>query len=75
MDHRQIGDFLVTDKKISLQELERALYIQKRRAQVGTKPLLGTVLLENGWVNLQDLEFELVQQQRDQCAYTEPLEA
>lgn len=65
MTRRPIGEYLVAGKKISLQELEQALYIQSRRAQVGTKPMLGTVLLEMWRISEQDLRKALDEQMHE----------
>ncbi|MBI4670385.1 MAG: hypothetical protein HY741_01785 [Chloroflexi bacterium] len=62
MEKQHIGEYLVVDKRLAPEELEHALYIQCRRAQVGAKPLLGTLLVEMGWVSQEDVAFALEQQ-------------
>jgi hypothetical protein len=64
-EQKRIGEYLIENNKISPQELEQALYIQSRRAQVGAKPLLGTVLLEMWRISEQDLDHALEQQARE----------
>lgn len=65
MEKRRIGQYLMDENKLTPQQLEQALSNQERRAQVGAKPMLGTVLVEMGLVNQQDLAFALERQQRD----------
>lgn len=65
MENRRIGEYLVDNKRITPQQLEQALATQTRRSEIGTKPLLGSVLMEMGWLNSQDLAFALETQERD----------
>ncbi len=68
MGKKRIGEYLVSDKKISRQQLEHALQIQDRRSLVGTKPLLGALLLELWWIDDDDLDMALHEQAQEQTA-------
>jgi hypothetical protein len=65
MENRRIGEYLIDDKRITPQQLQQALATQTERAQIGTKPLLGSILMEMGWLNSQDLAFALESQERE----------
>lgn len=69
MEKRRIGEYLLDEKKITPQQLDQALSTQTRRSRIGAKPMLGTVLVEMGWINQNDLESALEQQQRQHGRY------
>jgi hypothetical protein len=66
MERRRLGEYLIADKKLTSQQLEQALSVQATRATPSRVPTLGTLLVEMGWVNQQDIAFALEQQERDE---------
>ncbi len=65
MDKKMLGQYLVEDKLITNDQLEKALETQANSLSGGNTPLLGTVLVEMGAVKEQDVTFELEKQERD----------
>ncbi len=65
MEKRPIGQYLVDDKLVSQDQLQKALEIQANALSGGNTPLIGTVLVQMGAVNEQDVTFELEKQERD----------
>ncbi len=65
MGKKPIGEYLVTDHRITRDQLEKALERQANLLYGGTTPLLGTVLVQMGAVKEQDVTFALEQQERD----------
>ncbi len=60
-----IGEYLIAEKKITPEQLQRALEAQANSIQGGRMPLLGTVLVEMGAVEERALAEALVRQERD----------
>ncbi len=65
MDKKMLGQYLVEDKLITNDQLEKALETQANSLSGANTPLLGTVLVEMGAVKEQDVTFELEKQERD----------
>ncbi len=65
MDKKLIGQYLIEQKLIMPDQLEKGLEIQGSKTEGGHMPLIGTILIEMGAVNDQDLAFALAQQERD----------
>jgi hypothetical protein len=65
MDKKLIGAYLLEQKLVTRDQLEKALEMQANQIDGGHMPLIGTVLLEMGVLNEQDLAFALAQQERD----------
>ncbi len=65
MDKKLIGQYLIADNLITPGQLKQALELQATRIERGKMPLIGTVLIEMGAVNAQDLAFALAEQERD----------
>ncbi len=65
MEKKLIGQYLVDDKLISKDQLQKALETQANTLSGGVTPLIGTVLVEMGALNEQDVTFELEKQERD----------
>ncbi len=65
MESKLIGQYMIDDKLISPAQLQKALETQANSLQSGTTPLIGTVLVQMGAVNEQDVTFELEKQERD----------
>lgn len=65
MEKKLIGQYLIDDKLISVDQLQKALETQASSLQGGVTPLIGTVLVEMGAVEEQDVTFELEKQERD----------
>lgn len=70
MEKQLIGEYLIHDKLVTPEQLERALETQATRIERGKMPLVGTVLIEMGAVNAQDLAFALAEQERDRMRIT-----
>lgn len=62
---RRIGDYLIADQLITRAQLETALHKQADSARGGHMLLLGTVLVQMGAVQEQDLAFALEEQERE----------
>ncbi len=60
-----IGEYLIAGERITPEQLQKALELQANSIQGGRMPLLGTVLVQMGAVNQQDLAFALEEQERD----------
>ncbi len=60
-----IGEYLLAEKKITPDQLQRALETQANSIQGGHMPLLGTILVEMGAVEERDLTAALERQARD----------
>lgn len=65
MDKKLIGQYLLEDKRITKEQLEKALGIQANQVSGGHMPLIGTVLIEMGALDEQNLAFSLARQERD----------
>ena len=65
MEKQLIGEYLIRDDLVTPEQLTRALEVQAARIERGKMPLVGTVLIEMGAVNAQDLAFALAEQERD----------
>ena len=65
MDKQLIGDYLIHDGLVKPDQLAKALEVQASRIERGRMPLIGTVLVEMGAVNEQDLTFALEEQERE----------
>ncbi len=65
MERKLIGRYLVEDKLITEDQLERALQLQANSLHGGNTPLLGTILVQMGAAQEQDVTFELEKQERD----------
>ena len=70
MEKQLIGEYLVHDKLVTPVQLEKALEAQATRIERGKMPLVGTVLIEMGAINAQDLAFALAEQERDRMRIT-----
>ncbi len=72
MDERKmIGEYLIEDRKIKAEQLQRALEIQADSMQGGRTPLLGTILVEvMHVVSARDLTATLERQERDRTGMT-----
>jgi hypothetical protein len=62
---KMIGEYLTAEKKITPEQLQKALQLQANSIQSGRMPLIGTVLVQMGALNDQDLAFALEAQERD----------
>jgi len=65
MDKKLIGEYLIDSALITPEQLQQALELQAARTARGKMPLIGTILIEIGAVNAQDLVFALAEQERD----------
>jgi hypothetical protein len=65
MERKLIGQYFIDDRLISQDQLQKALETQANSLQGGNTPLIGTVLVQMGAVNEQDVTFELEKQERD----------
>ncbi len=65
MEKKLIGEYLIADKLITPQQLEKALEIQAQNIKGGHAPLLGTVLVEMGVIEERRLVPVLKQQAQD----------
>lgn len=65
MDKKLIGQYLLEDKRITPAQLEKALGIQENQVVGGHMPLIGTILIEMGALDEQNLAFSLARQERD----------
>ncbi len=65
MEKKLLGQYLLDDKLITQQQLERALEIQAQNVKGGHAPLLGTVLVEMGVIEERKLVPILKQQAQD----------
>jgi hypothetical protein len=70
MDKQLIGEYLIHDGLVTADHVERALEAQAARTERGKMPLIGTILIEKGVVNEQDLTFALAEQERDRMRVT-----
>ncbi len=70
MDKKLIGEYLIDDDLITPEQLKQALELQAARMERGKMPLVGTILIEMGAVNAQDLAFTLAEQERDRMRIT-----
>jgi phosphopantetheine adenylyltransferase len=70
MDKQLIGEYLIRDDLVTPEQLTRALEVQAARVERGKMPLVGTILIEMGAVNAQDLAFALAEQERDRMRVT-----
>ncbi len=68
MDRKLIGAYLLSEQAITQQQLERALETQAMQNPASNPPLLGTILVEMGAVNLDQLKHALDRQQNDRQA-------
>ena len=64
MDKKLIGQYLLADRKISEEQLQRALELQALQLGANT-PLIGTVLVQLGALQEQDVTDALKQQESD----------
>jgi hypothetical protein len=60
-----IGEYLIADGLITPEQLEQGLQKQAALTERGHMPLLGTVLVQLGAVQEQDLAFALEEQERE----------
>ena len=60
-----IGEYLIAEKKITPDQLQKALETQANSIQGGRMPLLGTVLVEMGALQERALTEALERQERD----------
>ncbi len=65
MEKKPIGQYLIDDKLVTQDQLQKALQIQGNSLSGGNTPLIGTVLVQMGAVREQDVTFELEKQERD----------
>ncbi len=65
MEKKLIGTYLLEQKLVTRDQLEKALEMQANQIVGGHMPLIGTILLEMGALNEQDLAFALAKQERD----------
>ena len=70
MDKNRIGEYLIADDLITPEQLKQALELQAARIEREKMPLVGTILVEMGAVNEQDLAFALAEQERDRMRIT-----
>lgn len=64
MDKKLIGQYLIDNKLVSKDQLQRALELQA--LQLGTNtPLIGTILVQMGALKEQDVTSALEQQHHD----------
>ena len=68
MDRKLIGEYLLSERAITPQELERALESQGMQNPASNPPLLGTILVEMGALKLDQLKHALDRQQQDRQA-------
>ncbi len=68
MDRKLIGEYLLSERAITQQQLERALESQAMSTPSQNPPLLGTILVEMGALNLDQLKHALDRQQQDRQA-------
>ncbi len=66
MDKKLLGQYLLDEKLISSDQLQKALQVQANSLSGGNTPLIGTVLVQMGAISEQDVTFALEKQQRDQ---------
>lgn len=62
---KMIGEYLIADGRITPAQVQKALEIQAESIQSGHIPLFGTILVQMGAVNEQDLAFALEHQERE----------
>jgi hypothetical protein len=62
---KMIGEYLIADGRIMPAQVQKALEIQADSIQGGHIPLLGTILVQMGAINEQDLAFALEHQERE----------
>ncbi len=65
MEKKLIGQYLIEEKRITPAQLEKALGIQANQIVGGHMPLIGTVLIEMGALDEQNLAFTLAKQEHD----------
>ena len=65
MKEKLLGEYLIAEKRITPDQLEKALELQANELQGGQAPLIGNVLMQLGAVNEQDIAFALEKQERD----------
>jgi hypothetical protein len=61
----RLGDYLVAEKVITLEQLEAALVEQLRLRQQGKQELLGQILIRNGWLRISTQEQILMRQRTE----------
>lgn len=60
-----IGDYLIEEHLVTLDQLDKALEIQSRSLNGGHMPPIGATLVKMGVLNEQDLAFALAHQERE----------
>lgn len=65
MEKKPLGEYMIEDRLINRNQLEKALEMQANLLQGGTTPLIGTVLVQMGAAKEQDVTSELEKQERD----------
>lgn len=60
-----IGDYLIEEHLVTLDQLDKALEIQSQSLHGGHMPLIGATLVKMGVLNEQDLAFALAHQERE----------
>ncbi len=64
-----IGEYLIAEKKITPEQLQRALELQANSIQGGRMPLLGTILVESGALDERALTETLEHQERARAGF------
>lgn len=67
MDKKLIGQYLVDESKVSPDQVQRALELQALQLHGSNTPLLGTILIQMGAVQEQDISSALERQARDKA--------
>ncbi len=65
MEIKRIGEYLMEQRKVTQQQIDRALETQASRLEGGHMPAIGTILVEMGLVTEHDIAFALERQERD----------
>ncbi len=65
MDKKPLGQYLLDEKVINADQLQKALQVQANSLSGGSTPLIGTVLVQLGAAKEQDITFALEKQERD----------
>ncbi|MBI5035153.1 MAG: hypothetical protein HZB51_31900 [Chloroflexi bacterium] len=65
MDRKLLGEYLLDERSITQQQLERALQTQAMQNPAANPPLIGTILVEMGALNHDELKRVLDRQQQD----------
>jgi hypothetical protein len=65
MEGRLIGEYLISQRKLTPTQLQNALTRQAEQRHSGHMPLIGTVLVKMGAIRSDDLTFALAEQERD----------